>query len=156
MEPLPAHASNRTRFLAATANGMTLVFAGDPRGGIESIRAAVRLAEHDKGLRARRQFLSLLVMGPLWIRETGSGRDVEEAIETARAQAALGILPGLLTRVARDHAGSDDWATGAVEYDESSGSLERAVSEQNLPRRWQDSRGRGAARTRHRVPRTRR
>jgi DNA-binding CsgD family transcriptional regulator len=116
---LPEHASNRTRFLAATANGMALVFAGDPRGGIDSFRSAVVLAEDDKRLREEPRLLSLVVMGPLWIRETGSGRDlVEEAIETARAQAALGVLPGLLTRVARDHVGGDDWATGAVEYDE--------------------------------------
>jgi DNA-binding CsgD family transcriptional regulator len=116
---LPAQASNRTRFLAATAHGMALVFAGDPRGGIDSFRSAVVLAEHDKTLREETRLLSWLVMAPLWIRETGSGRElVEGAIETARAQAALGILPGLLSRVARDHAAGDDWASAAVEYDE--------------------------------------
>jgi DNA-binding CsgD family transcriptional regulator len=120
MDLLPAEASTRTRFLAATAYGMTLVLAGDPRGGIDSLRTAVRLAENDKALRGDPRLLSWLVMGPLWLRETGSGRTmIEEAIETARSQAALGILPWLLSRVARDHAASDDWASGAVEYDES-------------------------------------
>jgi DNA-binding CsgD family transcriptional regulator len=120
MELLPADASNRTRFLADMANGMTLVFAGDPRGGIDAIRAAVGLAEGDEVLRSETRLLSWLVMGPLWLREAGSGRAlVEGAIDTARAQAALGIIPGLLNRVARDHAASEDWASGAVEYDES-------------------------------------
>ena len=119
MELLPPDASTRTRFLAGTAYGMTLIFAGDPRSGIDSIRTAVGLAEEDKALRGETRLLSWLVMGPLWLRETGGGRAmIEEAIETARAQAALGILPWLLTRVARDHAASEDWASGAIEYDE--------------------------------------
>jgi len=119
MHLLPAEASSRTRFLAAMAHGMALVFAGDPRRGIDSIRSAVALAEHDRPLREEARLLSWLVMGPLWIRETGGGRAlVEEAIETARAQAALGILPWLLSRVARDHAAGDNWVSAAVEYDE--------------------------------------
>ena len=119
MDLLPAAASNRTRFLAGTANGMTLVFAGDPRGGIDSIREAVGLAEGDDALRGETRLLSWLAMGPLWLRETGSSRAlVEGAIDTARGQAALGILPWLLSRVARDHAASEDWPSGAVEYDE--------------------------------------
>jgi len=119
MTLMPADASNRTRFLAGMANGMALVFGGDPRGGIDSIRSAVGLAEQDKALREETRLLSWLVMGPLWLREAGGGRAlVEEAIETARAQAALGILPWLLSRVARDHAAGDDWASAAVEYDE--------------------------------------
>ena len=116
---VPADASNRTRFLAAIAQGMALVFAGNPRDGIDSIRSAVALAEQDKVMRSEARLLSWVVMGPLWLRETGGGRGlVEEAIETARAQAALGVLPWLLSRVARDHAASDEWANAAVEYDE--------------------------------------
>jgi len=118
-ELLPTAASNRTRFLAAMANGMALVFAGEPLAGIDSIRSAVALAEGDRALRGEARLLPWLVMGPLWLRETGGGRAlVDEAIETARAKAALGILPHLLNRVARDHAASDDWASAAVQYDE--------------------------------------
>jgi len=116
---VPDSASTRTRFLAAMAGGMALVFAGDARNGIASLRTAVTLAEQHPELRDDPRLLSWLVMGPLWLRETGAGRVlVEQAIETARAQAALGILPWLLNRVARDHAAADDLASAAVEYDE--------------------------------------
>jgi len=116
---LTADASSRSRFLAAIANGMAQVFGGEPPAGIDSFRLAVGLAEQDKALRGEARLLSFLVTGPLWLRETGGGRAlVEEAIETARTQAALGILPWLLNRVARDHAGGDEWASASVEYDE--------------------------------------
>lgn len=119
MDLLPSDASARTRFLAGTAYGMTLVFAGDPRRGIDSIRGAVALAEADTALREDPRLLSWVAMGPLWLRETEGGRAlVEGAIDTARSQAALGILPWLLSRVARDHAVSEDWASGSVEFDE--------------------------------------
>jgi DNA-binding CsgD family transcriptional regulator len=118
-ELLPADASTRTRFLAAMAGGMALVFAGDGRNGIESIRAAVALAEGSAALRKDTRLLSWLVMGPLWLREAGPGRAlVDEAIDTARTQAALGILPWLLNRVARDHAAADAWGGATVEWDE--------------------------------------
>ena len=58
-------------------------------------------------------------MVPLYLRESGSARSlVDEAIDTARARAALGILPWLLNRVARDHAAAVEWSRASVEYDE--------------------------------------
>jgi DNA-binding CsgD family transcriptional regulator len=113
-------ASTRTRFLSAIAEGMALVFRGEGEGGVESIRAAVALARETEELRDDPQLLPLLVMGPLWLREAGTGRElVEAAIERARARAALGLLPWLLTRIARYHAAADAWAAARIEYDES-------------------------------------
>jgi DNA-binding CsgD family transcriptional regulator len=118
-ELLPADASTRSRFLAAMVRGMARVFTGDAQNGIASLRSAVRLAEQRDELRNDPRLLSWLVMGPLWLREADSGRAlVEQAVEAARAQAALGILPWLLNRVARDHAMADAVAVAAVEYDE--------------------------------------
>jgi len=118
-ELLPAGASMRAEFLAATAEGMALVFGGDGERGIDAFRRGVELAERSAELQTDPGLLSWLVMGPLWLREAEAGRAlVETAVENARAQAALGVLPRLLDRVARDHAAADQWATAEAEYDE--------------------------------------
>jgi DNA-binding CsgD family transcriptional regulator len=118
-ELLQEGASPRARFLAAIAHGMGLVFTGDGRHGIAAIREAVDLAERTLEVREDPQLLPWLVMGPLWLREVDVGRTlIATAIDTARAEAALGVLPWLLNRIARDHAATDAWAMAAVEYDE--------------------------------------
>ncbi len=111
--------STRSRFLAAAATGMALVFTRDAHLGIESIRTAMTLLDQDEGLRRDTDLLPWIVIVPLFLRESGSARSlVDEAIETARTRAALGILPWLLNRVARDHAAADGWGQATVEYDE--------------------------------------
>jgi DNA-binding CsgD family transcriptional regulator len=114
-----ADAPTRARFLAFASMGMALVFTGDARAGIESIRSASVIIEEDEGLREDTRLLPWIVAVSLWLRESGSVRDlVDEAIETARARVALGILPWLLNRVGRDHAAAEDWGRARVEYDE--------------------------------------
>jgi DNA-binding CsgD family transcriptional regulator len=118
-ELLSPASSTRSQFLAAAATGMALVLTRDARVGIESVRAAMALLEQDASLRHDTDLLPWVVIVPLFLRESGSARSlVDEAIDTARARAALGILPWLLNRVARDHAGADQWSRAMVEYDE--------------------------------------
>jgi DNA-binding CsgD family transcriptional regulator len=114
-----ADASVRAHFLAFSSMGMALVFVGDSRAGIESIRAASVIIEEDEGLREDTRLLPWIVGVSLWLRESGPLRDlVDEVIDTARARVALGILPWLLNRVGRDHAAAEDWGRARVEYDE--------------------------------------
>ena len=116
---LPERASTRARFLTAMARGMALVFGGQAQAGIGSIRDGVALAEHCEELRRDPPLLPWLVMGSLWLRDVDAGRAlVEAAIENARAEAALAVLPWLLDRIARSHAATDSWARARVEYDE--------------------------------------
>ena len=118
-ELLGPESSTRSRFLAAAAMGMALVLTRDARVGIESVRTAMMLLEQDAGLRHDTDLLPWVVIVPLFLRESGSARSLaDEAIDTARARAALGILPWLLNRVARDHAAADQWGRATVEYDE--------------------------------------
>jgi DNA-binding CsgD family transcriptional regulator len=118
-ELLSPASSTRSRFLAAAATGMASVLTRDARVGIESMRTAMALLEQDEGLRLHTDLLPWVVIAPLFLRESGSARSlVEEAIDTARARAALGILPWLLNRVARDHAAAVEWGRAIVEYDE--------------------------------------
>jgi DNA-binding CsgD family transcriptional regulator len=118
-ELLPRGTSPRARFLAAIAGGMARVMAGDGQRGIDSIRDGVQLAERSPELGDEDELLPWLVMGPLYLREADAGRAlVEAAIASARARTALGVLPRLLNRIARDHAAASAWDTAAVEYDE--------------------------------------
>ena len=115
-------ASTRARFLAAMARGMAGVVGGAAEQGIASIRQAVALAERSEQVRGELQLLPWLIMGPLWLREVDTGHTlVETAIESARARAAIGILPWLLNRVARSHATTESWAAAEVAYDEAIG-----------------------------------
>ncbi len=118
-ELIPEHPSTRTRFLAAMAEGMALVSAGEGKNGVRAIREAVALAEQSDDLGEELHLLPLIVMGPLWLREGQAGRElIEAAIETARAQAALSVLPCLLNRIARSHAATERWTQAEIEYDE--------------------------------------
>jgi DNA-binding CsgD family transcriptional regulator len=119
-ELLPAESSVRSRFLATITRGMALVFGGDGETGIAAIRDSVALAERSPELREEDvALLPWLVMGPLWLRETHSGEVlIAAAIEDARAETALGVLPWLLNRIARGHAATESWAAAEVEYDE--------------------------------------
>lgn len=59
------------------------------------------------------------LMGPMFLREAGEGRAaMAEAIRTVRTVVAVGILPFLLTLIARDHAASDGWADAEAGYAE--------------------------------------
>ncbi len=55
----------------------------------------------------------------MWLREAGAGRGlINRAVDRARAEAAVGILPSLLHHVARDQATTDQWPAAEAGYDE--------------------------------------
>jgi DNA-binding CsgD family transcriptional regulator len=110
----------RSSFFAAVAHGMALVFAGRGAEGADAFRRSVAIAETYAGLRNDPETATLLAMGPLYLRETDVGSDlVDSALEIARAHAAIGVLPRLLHRVARDDAGADRWSVAQARYTES-------------------------------------
>jgi DNA-binding CsgD family transcriptional regulator len=58
-------------------------------------------------------------VGPMWLREIGSGRDlIERANERARGLAALGLLPHVLNFLGRDQATTDQWQAAEATFDE--------------------------------------
>ena len=98
--------------------GVARVLAGAP--GVEWIRTAVdELTIHpDLPEDPRRPHWQ--VIGTLFLREAGSGRDLmNRAINDDRTRTALGALPTLLFHTARDDATTDRWASGMAAYDES-------------------------------------
>ncbi|HEY2777714.1 MAG TPA: LuxR family transcriptional regulator [Gaiellaceae bacterium] len=110
----------RASFFACVADGTALVFAGRGAEGANAFREAVAIAETDAELRDDPESATLLAMGPLFLRETGTGNDlIDRALEVVRANAAIGVLPRLLHRVARGEAGDDRWTTAQAHYTES-------------------------------------
>ena len=98
---------------------MALVFTRDSRESIESIRAAMTFLDQDEGLRQDTDLLPWMVVVPLWLRESGSTRSlVDEAIDTARARAALGICRGCSIAWPASTQRPTRASRAMVEYDE--------------------------------------
>ena len=109
----------RARLLAATAYGMAHILGGDAERGAISLREAVRVAEAAPELREDTRLLPWLVLAPVFLREASTGRElIEQALEAARAQAAVGTMPFALNLIARDQATTDRWAVAEATYSE--------------------------------------
>ncbi|MFZ0091850.1 MAG: AAA family ATPase [Solirubrobacteraceae bacterium] len=116
---LPADASVRARFLAATAIGMARVVGGNAAAGAAAIHEAISLAESSPELRDDLQLQPWLAIGPIFLREAGAGRWLlDHALRTVRERAAVGELPFILNLIARDEATTDRWAVAEATYRE--------------------------------------
>jgi DNA-binding CsgD family transcriptional regulator len=116
---LPAGPSVRARFLAAMALGAARIFGGDAAAGADALHEAVALAENSAEVRDDLRLLPWLAMAPLFLRESHAGRSLlSHALQSARAHAAVGVLPLALNLIARDQATSDRWAEAEATYQE--------------------------------------
>jgi DNA-binding CsgD family transcriptional regulator len=116
---LPADASVRARFLAASAIGMARIVGGDAAAGAAAIREAISLAESSSELRDDLRLQPWLAIGPIFLREAGAGRSLlHHALTTVRERAAVGELPFILNLIARDEATTDRWAVAEATYRE--------------------------------------
>jgi DNA-binding CsgD family transcriptional regulator len=116
---LPRGASPRASFLAGITAGMARILGGDAAAGAEAVHEAIKLAESEASLREDLQLMPWLVMGPLFLRETGAGRSLlTGALRAARERAAVGTLPYVLNLMARDQAVTDRWAVAEATYRE--------------------------------------
>ncbi|MBV9514657.1 MAG: helix-turn-helix transcriptional regulator, partial [Mycobacteriaceae bacterium] len=100
------------------ATGFAMVLAGKP--GIDRIRLGVQRLTEDPALSDDVRRPGWVVLGTLFLRESGAPRDeVQRLVAEQRARAALGTLPNLLFYGARDDATTDRWAAAVDGYDES-------------------------------------
>ena len=107
----------RARSIGNLAVGIGRILAG--AGGVEHLRRAV--AEFLSAPRADEgaDRAAWLAVGPLFLRESGPGRDLMlRAVADRREHAALGSLPFLLFHLARDDATTDRWSAAEVGYQE--------------------------------------
>jgi DNA-binding CsgD family transcriptional regulator len=108
----------RTRFLAQLTEGMALILGGEGERGAAAIRAGMATIER-LGELADARLLVWAALGPLWLREAETGRElVDRASAAARAESAVGVLPHLLGYVSLAHVASDRWAEAQAGFDE--------------------------------------
>jgi DNA-binding CsgD family transcriptional regulator len=113
------HESRRAAFFAEMAHGMALVAAGEGEAGAAAARRAVVILEQSDELRDDPRLLAWAAFGPMWLREAQAGRGlIDRAVERARLDAAVGVLPLLLAYVARDQATSEQWPAAEASFDE--------------------------------------
>ncbi|SNS37996.1 regulatory protein, luxR family [Geodermatophilus pulveris] len=105
------------RWVGAVAGGVAGVLTG--HGGPDRIRRAVRLLEPGAPLLRDPRLAPWLVLGVLFLRERGTGREIVAAVvDDLRRRSDLGGLPYLLFLVARDQATGDRWDVAEVNYTE--------------------------------------
>jgi DNA-binding CsgD family transcriptional regulator len=116
---LPAHASVKARFLAATALGMARILGGNAAAGADAIHEAIEHVESAPELHDDLRLLPWLTIGAIFLRESGVGRSLlEHPLKIAREHAMVGALPLVLVLLARDQATTDRWAVAEATYRE--------------------------------------
>ena len=111
--------SGRSAMLADLASGMCLILLGDGAEGTARVRRGVDAAA-GKELVDDPRWLPWLLLGALWLRESGGARrSFDQVVSVARERAAFGTLPFLLFNVARDDATTDRWAAAEAGFRES-------------------------------------
>ncbi|HVU78839.1 MAG TPA: AAA family ATPase [Gaiellaceae bacterium] len=105
-----------TAFYAVAARGVARVLAGGD--GAPDLRRALGLFEMDDlGNDPRTLFWASVP--PIFLREVDTGRKLmARAVAAAREHTAIGALPRLLNRLARDESVSDRWADAEVDFHE--------------------------------------
>ncbi len=113
----------RTRFFAAMAQGMALIFRGEgDAGGAALVRDAMALAQESDELSDDPRLLAWAAMGPLWLRESEAGQTlVDRALDLARVRSAVGVLPFLLSHLAVDAMAGDRWVEAEARFHEAIG-----------------------------------
>lgn len=112
--------SARARIIGGMAAGITHILRGPGERGAEQVRSAVHQLSTTTELRHDHLRLSWLVLGPLFLRESDTGRTlISEAVQDVRSRGAIGSLPFLLFHVARDDAATDHWRRAEDTYLES-------------------------------------
>jgi DNA-binding CsgD family transcriptional regulator/tetratricopeptide (TPR) repeat protein len=118
-EVAPAAKGRLTLFFATMARGMALTFCGDAKSGAELLHQGVSLAEASDELADDPRMLAWAAMGPLCLREASAGRGlIGRALDVARARAAIGVLPYLLSHVAIGLAAGDRWPEAEAAFHE--------------------------------------
>jgi DNA-binding CsgD family transcriptional regulator len=110
-------ASPLVNHLGSLAAGVALVLGGEGNRGPDLIRGAL---EHRVERDADAQWwMRWTMIAPLFLRESGPSRlAAAQVLESVREQAAVGMLPFLLTLIAKDAAASASWAHADELYSE--------------------------------------
>ncbi|WP_460460375.1 LuxR C-terminal-related transcriptional regulator, partial [Angustibacter peucedani] len=107
----------RVRWVGEMAVGVGDVLTG--QADLDRFRTAVREAVEDAALRDDVRLAPWLVLGPLFLRESGTGRELVSTVtEHLRRRGAVGGLPFILFQLGRDQATTDQWDDAEATYTE--------------------------------------
>jgi DNA-binding CsgD family transcriptional regulator len=108
---------DRSRLVGELACGVAAVLTG--RGGAARMRRAVRRLGVEDPVLGDPRVATWLVLGPLFLRESGTGRElVQTVVDGLRRRSVVADLPFLLFHVARDEATTDRWDVAGLTYAE--------------------------------------
>ncbi|MDQ4052613.1 MAG: helix-turn-helix transcriptional regulator, partial [Actinomycetota bacterium] len=115
----PRVRSERARLLCDLASGMGLIMVGQGDEGVPRLRRGLGAAA-DGHLSGDPRWLPWLLLGPIWLRESGEARRrlAADMVREARERVAVGTLPFLLFHAARDDATTDRWAAAEAGFRE--------------------------------------
>ncbi|WP_137120066.1 helix-turn-helix transcriptional regulator [Segeticoccus rhizosphaerae] len=114
---LPLVRDPHVRDLCVLSAGIARVLSGE--GGTEQIAAAVHSLTASGPSAVDPSHLGWLLLGPLWLREAGAGRELVQRVATeVRDRGAVARLPFLLFLLGRDDATTDRWDEAEASYTE--------------------------------------
>jgi DNA-binding CsgD family transcriptional regulator len=106
-------------FFASMALGQGLIMSGQGADGAAYMRRAVAIMEASPTLWRDPRLVAWTGRGYLFLRENADGgRLMQRALEAARQQGAIGVLPFALHQLALDSVASDRWPAAQAEYAE--------------------------------------
>lgn len=105
--------------LTRIALGQALIFVGEGAEGARYIREGLAVMESSPALWRDPRLVAWAGRGRLFLREgTAGGALIQRAVDIAREQGAISMLPVALNQLAVDSAVSDRWAEASAEYAE--------------------------------------
>ncbi|WP_299445192.1 LuxR family transcriptional regulator [uncultured Phycicoccus sp.] len=116
IEALRPRLSARSAWIALVATGIAGVAAGT--GGADRLHEALARTREDPGLLADPPLAPWVVLGTLFLRESGGREQVAAVMGHVRSRTDLAVLPVLLFYVGRDQATTDRWDDATASYTE--------------------------------------
>ena len=112
-------ASDEVTFFASIALGQALIFSGEGADAAAHLRRGLATMESSPALWRNPRLVAWAARARLFLREREVGAELlQRAVDAAREQGAIGMLPVGLNQIGHDSATSDRWAAARAEYEE--------------------------------------
>jgi DNA-binding CsgD family transcriptional regulator len=113
------HDDEQVAFFASVALGQGLIMSGQGPDGAAFMRRAAAIMDRSPTLRRDPRLVAWTGRTQLFLRDAeNAGELLQRALEAARQQGAIGVLPFALHQLALDSAASDRWPAALAEYAE--------------------------------------
>jgi DNA-binding CsgD family transcriptional regulator len=111
--------TDEATYFGAMALGQALIVNGQGAEGAQLVRRGLAIMEASETLWRNPRLVQWTARARLFLRETATGGELlQRALDAAREQGAVGVLPVALNQLALDSATSDRWAQAHAQYAE--------------------------------------